>query len=494
MKYIGATIFRHKLRSQPENIQAIYYIMKRLIYIIALILAAAATGTMQAVTDKEMEQARVIATQAYLRYANDGSGYLDDLHPKTMAELERSLKPKEKENIKAFKAISLPGDYKSWDKTKLVDFWTKAFSTKGLIDKGRIGRKRAGSRINAMTIAAPAKPEAPKEEKATPASSPEKNGVQATTEAKSPATTPAVSPTPADSMAAAANEAELKAMQALEEEDPINKAQNHTWIYTLILIILVGVVVALVIFASNVMKKNGARPAMQPADAVPSEIPPTDQRAAAMEANSLREKFAARLTEKNKEVAALNRKVEELASANSALQGKVETLTSENATLRARLSDALRKEAELEKAVSLATVQPAVAQHDTAPAQPSRQTAPQASSQQPTRQGTPLRTIYLGRANSKGIFVRADRSLNVGNSVFRLDTTDGYAGSFRVVDDPTVWDMAMLTPRESLAGACVSPDLDNTDGKEKIVNDSSGTAVFEGGCWKVIRKAKIHYE
>ena len=64
MKYIGATIFRHKLRSQPENIQAIYYIMKRLIYIIALILAASATGTMQAVTDKEMEQARVIATQA----------------------------------------------------------------------------------------------------------------------------------------------------------------------------------------------------------------------------------------------------------------------------------------------------------------------------------------------------------------------------------------------------------------------------------------------
>ena len=60
-----------------------------------------------AVSDAEMEQARVIATQCYLRYANNGSGYLDDIHPKTMKELESKLKAKEKENIKAFNAIVL---------------------------------------------------------------------------------------------------------------------------------------------------------------------------------------------------------------------------------------------------------------------------------------------------------------------------------------------------------------------------------------------------
>ena len=75
------------------------------------------------VTQKEMEQARTIAAKAYIRYVNDGSGYLDELNPTTMEELEASLKPKEKENIKAFKAIAVPSDYKSWDKEKLVEYW-----------------------------------------------------------------------------------------------------------------------------------------------------------------------------------------------------------------------------------------------------------------------------------------------------------------------------------------------------------------------------------
>ena len=125
-------------------------------------------------------------------------------------------------------------------------------------------------------------------------------------------------------------------------------------------------------------------------------------------------------------------------------------------------------------------------------ASPSTQPHQGAASQ--PRQATPLRTIFLGRANAKGIFVRADRSLNIGNSIYRLDTTDGYAGTFRVANDPTVWEMALLTPRESLSGACSCAELENTEGKERIVTDSSGTAIFEGGCWKVIRKAKIHYE
>ena len=109
--------------------------MKRLIYIIALILAASATGTMQAVTDKEMEQARVIATQAYLRYANDGSGYLDDLHPKTMAELERSLKPKEKENIKAFKPYHCPATIKAGTRRNLSISGRRLSPRKGLLTK-----------------------------------------------------------------------------------------------------------------------------------------------------------------------------------------------------------------------------------------------------------------------------------------------------------------------------------------------------------------------
>ena len=118
-----------------------------------------------AVTDKEMEQARTIATKWYLRYANDGSGYLDEINPKTMAELEKALKTKEKENIKAFKAIPNPAGYQSWDKQQLIDYWSvTAFKTKGLIEKGRQGGNRAKKFISNMTIAPPAA-EKPKEEK-----------------------------------------------------------------------------------------------------------------------------------------------------------------------------------------------------------------------------------------------------------------------------------------------------------------------------------------
>ena len=189
-------------------------------------------------------------------------------------------------------------------------------------------------------------------------------------------------------------------------------------------------------------------------------------------------------------------------------------MTAESASLRCRVNEYLRKIAEMEAKMSAAEQAHAAAAAAVAQAQATAPTptptpeiaeVPQPAPTQPAqaaqavahpqqKAASTLRTIFLGRANAKGIFVRADRTLNLGNSIFRLDTSDGYAGSFRVAADPTVWEMAMLTPRESLAGACVVADLDITDGMHKNVNDSAGTAIFEGGCWKVIRKAKNHVE
>ena len=173
-------------------------IFKTFVFIAALCFPLMAL----AVTQKEMEQARTIAAKAYLRYANDGSGYLDDLNPTTMEELEASIKTKEKENIKAFKAIPVPTDYKDWNKDKLLEYWAvTAFQNKGLLEKGRGGRIRARSQINKMTIAPP-QPETPVA--VTPAA-------------------PASSPTPASSADSAANPssqliAEEKAALAAEED------------------------------------------------------------------------------------------------------------------------------------------------------------------------------------------------------------------------------------------------------------------------------------
>lgn len=461
--------------------------MKQLIYIISFLISAFSAVPAFAVTEKEMEQARTIAAQVYLRYANDGSGYLDETHPKTMAELERVLKPKEKENLKAFKAIGVPKDYASWDKAKLVEYWgSTVFSSKGLLEKGKIGKSRAKKRLNAMDVAAPkpASETKPSPEPATAGKDKKEEAVPAP--APKPASDATAQQASADSAAVAMSEAEAAAAAALDNEldEEIPKAKDNTWIYIVVLIILVGIVVALVVFASNVMKKNGAEaPANRRQDefAVPQGA----------DAEALREKFAASLNAKNNEIHSLNKKVEDLTSQNKSLKANLEALTAETASLRTRLTEATKKLA--------ATSANASAAHSGQPA-PAAAPAP-TFAQQPKQQPKPaqpqagsLRTIFLGRANAKGIFVRADRTLNVGNSIYRLDTTDGYAGTFRVANDPTVWEMALLTPRESLSGACVCADFDDTQGKERIVNDSSGTAIFEGGCWKVIRKAKIHYE
>lgn len=48
-----------------------------------------------AVTREEMEQARTITAQAFLRYMNNGSGYLDELNPIRVSDLKKSLKEKE---------------------------------------------------------------------------------------------------------------------------------------------------------------------------------------------------------------------------------------------------------------------------------------------------------------------------------------------------------------------------------------------------------------
>lgn len=469
--------------------------MKRLTYILALIICFAATLPSFAVTEKEMDQARAIAAKAYLRYANDGSGYLDDISPKSMSDLEKNLKQKEKENIKAFKNIPVPKDYASWDKQKLVDYWgTTAFASKGLIEKGRIGKSRAKKNLNAMKISAPGKAEKKQEVAAEQPQEPKADTKESpvTSESEKPATTEVANVSPADSLNAATDPLSDPLFADIDSETQLTKAKDHTWIYIVILCILVAVVVALVVFASNVMKKNGEKLK----EVVPSQ--PLDKVSGA-DSNALREKYAAVLTSKNEEISTLSKKVESLNAQNSTLKSNLEGLTAEIASLRTRIAESNKKIADYESALKsinksateAATIRQAPVEQPVA-----RQavTKPSAETTQRQPQSPGTRSIFLGRANAKGIFVRADRALNPGNSIFRLDTSDGYAGTFRVVNNLTVWEKALTSPLESLSEACVAPDITGTDGMTKVINDSAGTAIFEGGCWKVIRKAKIHYE
>lgn len=408
-----------------------------------------------AVSDKEMEQARVIAAKSYIRYVNDGSGYLDEINPTTLADLEKALKPKEKENIKAFLAIPVPKDYKDWDKQKLVEYWAvTAFQNKGLQEKGRGGRIRARSLINKMKI------EPPKQQP-----------VQSTASAE-PNTAPAETPKPVASDTLSQdgiqnNMAVLENSQITEEDFPdefgdidIQKADNYTWVYIMVLCILVAIVIALVVYAANVMKKNS------------SEQPKYANAQANEESAEIRERLETAVADKDVEISMLSKKLETANRQNSELKAKIESLVAEVASLKGAIAASEQALRTSVKPISPVTE----GQEGKLPKQPV------------------LRSIFLGRANAKGIFVRADRTLNVGHSVFILETNDGYSGSFKVADSPAAWSLALSNPTEYLSAACAISGQEDTEGKSRIITESSGTAIFEGGCWRVIRKAKIRFE
>lgn len=416
----------------------------------------------RAVSDREMEEARAIAAKAYLRYANNGSGYLDEVNARSIAELQKSLKAKEKENIKAFLAIPVPKDYATWDKTKLVEYWgSTAFKAAGLIEEGKGARPRVRKQIMAMTVSAPseaAPAEAPAEAAPAPAEA-------APAEAS-------VAEQSAEAAAAdlAAQQADILADQKAIEDDAKNAApesqnsgSNATWIYVVILCVLIGVVVWLVTFAAKVMNR-------QPDATGKNDDEAEEVRAKARQAiASYKEKLAAH------------------EDVERELKAREQEHVRREQQLLARIADLEEK---LRKAETRSYREPA-------PAPAPVQAAPAAAPVQPKAapvQEEILHVIYLGRANSRGIFVRADRRLSPGNTIYRLDTEDGLVGTFHVVDNPAVTAIALEHPLEMLSGGCSAIDIEDTVGATSIVTESSGTAIFENGYWKVLRKSSIRYE
>lgn len=436
---------------------------KTILTVMAMALALPA----MAVTDKEMDEARAIAAKAYLRYANDGSGYLDDVKAKSMSELTGKLKDKEKENLKAFNRVKVPADYASWDKAKLVEYWgTTFFTSPELSEKGKGARLRVKKQINAMSVSAPA----PEAAAPAPVAAPEAQPVAADTAALPSA----------DGVAAEEEDilADQKAiMKDADESAATPREESHTWVYVLVLAILIGVVIWLVVFAAKLMKK-------QP-DGTPESM--------AADNEELRDKARKAISRKNEELEAMRVRMEEAERNEAELSRKVEALKADNRQLLEQ-SESLRLEnARLKgeaRAAQASQAARAAAQPRTPQPQPSPAPAPQ-----PHRETAPiLKVLYLGRVNSRGIFVRADRRVSPGNTVYRLDTNDGLVGTFRVVDVPEVVDTALANPEQYLRGGCDAEDFTEAAGAENIITENAGTAIFENGYWKVLRKSDIRFE
>lgn len=441
--------------------------MRYIITTIAALLMICSSIPAGAVTKEEMEEAKAITAKAYLRYANDGSGYLDDITVKSMSELNGKLKAKEKENIAAFNKVKIPTDYASWDKAKLVEFWAVTFFTSPeLSDKGKAAKARVRKQIEAMSISAPAAEAAPAE--AAPAA---EEAAPAATEEAVPSAEQAV-----EEQQDILQDQQSIAKDAADAAAP-REEESHTWVYVLVLVILIAVVVWLVVYAANLMKKR------------PGEEDATDA-----DYEELRDKAKRAMAAKDAEIEELHRRLEAEETRSADLVKELELLKrdhgrdseaadrlrEENVRLNAELNR-LRGEGTRQRPAERPAVEPAV--------RPVRRKAAEAEADAPV-----IRKIYLGRANARGLFVRADRRISRGNTVYVLNTDDGLVGTFHVVNDADVIDFALSDPEELLGGGCTGEELADTRGVSDIVTDSAGTAIFENGYWKVLRKSRIHYE
>ncbi len=476
------------------------------IFMIAVAMAAAIPSF--AVTDKEMEQARAMAAKHYLRYANNGSDYLDKLTPSSVAELSKSLKAKEQENLKSFNAVAVPKDYASWDKAKLVQYWSSTFfKSPGLKEDGKKCLSVLAKNLNKINVGAPApaaeakpaepaKPDETKPAETKPAADAAATEANPTTPQPQNSTTPAAPAEQETEDAVAQAVAQAQADAGLADEQP-RKSSNTGW-YIGILVVLVGVVIWLVMYASKSMKETGATLADHKAGE--KEIREA-KKAAKEEQSKLREQYANSLTSKNEEIKQLKAQTE-------AMDRDLEASKREVASLRRELEAAKRelaasRQARQSQPAPQRQAQPAPqrqSQPERAPqaertAQPERVAAPAPQSSQisPARPNGLPPVVFLGYVNQRGLFTKASRSLNLESSVYRMDIPDGHHGLYRVVNDPEILDRLLDNPAQWLEGGCVIENPEDADIAAEIVTLQPGEALFADNSCRVTKKARIKF-
>ncbi len=103
-------------------------------------------------------------------------------------------------------------------------------------------------------------------------------------------------------------------------------------------------------------------------------------------------------------------------------------------------------------------------------------------------------TVYLSRPDSDGRFMAQAARIEPGNSIFKLITTDGKTGTFEVINDANVHQLALMMPTENLTRACTGHNIQVSAGMTTIITDVPGEAVSDGAQWRIVKQAVIHYQ
>lgn len=435
------------------------HIFKLLLIAVAMVIAIPSF----AVTDREMEAARTLAAKHYLRYANNGSDYLDKLEPSTMSELNAALKTKEKENIKSFNAVAVPKDYASWNKSQLVEYWSKTFfKSSGLKEDGKKCLGVLAKKLNKLTVSASAAPAAVEKPVNTPVA--ETVATPVATAAGNENVEPVASDAPASEITEDLT-AVADADAGIADEQP-RRSSNTIW-YVAILVVLVGVVIWLVMYASKSMKESG----VSVVDKKESEREIRDtKRAAKEEINNMREQYASSLAAKNDEIKQLKAKCE---------------------SLEAQLEEAHRELSLAQSRLSASSSQ-SKSQTPTQTPKPATSASPAAETSNSKTTTLPP-VVYLGYVNQRGLFVKASRSLNPDSSVYRMDIPDGHHGTYSVANASEVLDRVLSDIGLWLECGCVIENPQDADIATGILTLEPGEALFADNTCRVVKKARIKF-
>ena len=491
--------------------------MKRIFALVTL-LAAFAAGS-RAVTPEELEQARTHAAIVYLRNANPGSDYLDKVSVGSRSALRAKLRnDKDRDNLELFnRKLPSTSGYESWDKEKLSDYAQKAVSAPGNYQSTGFARSQVKKRISAMAVKAPSGTARPADD--TQARQPEEQPAEEPVAVQAPADAMDTRQAEADSALSAAEDS-LMAQQPQQQE--VASSGSNT-VYIVILCILVALVVVLVVYAARYFsrqekEKRGEerfviggeeRPASRgeersvsgrpdPLSAPATPARPTERREdrdthrrsrvePELEPDDNPQRVIESLRAENRE---LRRACEEYKYHINYLKSEKEKADADRA--RTGATTALGPQAHAEEHAPVVTLNDRYTQRREQQHPGIGQAGParHAETQPAPRPGQ--RIIYLGRANREGMFVRAERSLNPQHSLFRLQTTDNVSGTYTVADDPEVASRVLANPDLLMAVSCELKDTD-TYGKESVDTVTPGTAIFEGGRWRVLRPALIRF-
>lgn len=488
--------------------------MKTLARFLFVALTVAATfGTASAITDGEMNKAKAIAAKYYVRYSNNASGYLNDVEPESMSDLEGALKnDKDKQSLKEFQKANVAKDYAGWNRDQLVAYWTGEFfkANQGVLTTeaavNQECRRKIREAIQSLKVSNP---------------SPVEETVETTVEetVSEPVEEQLAQVLDGMQQQEMTDEEQIASDDSVLAEIPKQEASSGSWVYIMVLCILVVVVVILVVYASKTMKskpreeraaereretretrreEREVRQKRLESRREPAPLPVVDKEEDTVPLRplpaadaSLREKYAETLAEKNEEIRGLSRRIGEL-------NATIVSLRAENEALKARIAEA--ENAEPLIADVYHAPRPGRPQTDIADTRVVREETVRRNQgrnlpidEEPAERGGDTKKIYLGRVNANGVFVRADRNIKPGLTMYELITNNGLSGTYSVVKNPDSVGVAMEDPGRWLAGGCVAKDIFDTDSRDSIITETPGTAIFEEGAWRVLRKARIRY-